>query len=79
MLLAHYSMIMVKPAIVYVNGRSEILSYSQPDMGEINRGGLPDLDRKSRSGFFFRPDLDQKSRSGFFFVPILILHRDRGA
>ena len=25
-------------------------------MGEINRGGLPDLDQKSRSGFFFRPE-----------------------
>ena len=29
-----------------------------------DRGGLPDLDRKSRSGFFFRLDLDFASRSG---------------
>ena len=35
-----------------------------PGMGGINRGGLPDLDRKSRSGFFFHPDLDFASRSG---------------
>ena len=33
-------------------------------MGEINRGGLPDLDRKSRSGFFFHPDASRLSRSG---------------
>ena len=28
------------------------------DMGEEDRGGLPDLDPKSRSGFFNLPDLD---------------------
>ena len=33
-------------------------------MGEINRGGLPDLDRKSRSGFFFHPDASRLSRLG---------------
>ena len=33
-------------------------------MGEEDRGGLPNLDRKSRSGFFFHPDLDFASRSG---------------
>ena len=38
-------------------------------MGEINRGGLPDLDRKSRSGFFFHPDLDRNRDRDFFFVP----------
>ena len=27
-------------------------------MGEEDRGGLPDLDPKSRSGFFNLPDLD---------------------
>ena len=38
--------------------------YLETTMGGENRGGLRDLDRKSRSGFFF--------------VPISILHRDRG-
>ena len=32
-----------------------ILTYFVADMGEINRGGLPDLDQKSRLGFFFIP------------------------
>ena len=33
-------------------------------MGEINRGGLPDLDPKSRSGFFFGPDASRFLGSG---------------
>ena len=38
--------------------RSTVLTlwYSQPGMGEEDRGGLPDLDPKSRSGFFNLPD-----------------------
>ena len=35
-----------------------------PTMGEINRGGLPDLDPKSRSGFFFGPDASRFLGSG---------------
>ena len=38
--------------------------YWSPTMGEEDWGGLPDLDQKSRSGFFFCPDLDFASRSG---------------
>jgi len=36
----------------------------RPAMGEINRGGLPDLDPKSRSGFFFGPDASRFLGSG---------------
>ena len=39
-------------------------THYQAGMGGINRGGLPDLDRKSRSGFFFHPDATRLSRSG---------------
>ena len=35
-----------------------------PGMGEINWGGLPDLDAKSRSRRKKNPDLDFRSRSG---------------
>ena len=51
---------------VFFMGLTALPSYSlcTSTMGGENRGGLPDLDRKSRSGFFFHPDLDFASRSG---------------